>query len=67
MEALASAVACKCLEVVEEPSQYTVTVGVAKPAALRLADAPEILVKRNLADFPHLLSGKSLQRYVFMY
>ncbi|KAH8112282.1 Dihydropteroate synthase [Phellopilus nigrolimitatus] len=56
VEALASTIAQKCFEWLDEPTLYNVTVNVAKPAALRMADAPEISITRSLSDYPKLYS-----------
>lgn len=51
---------------IEDPAQYTVTVRVAKPAALRFADAPEILITRRASDYPNTAENMQPSRYVLL-
>ncbi|THH01079.1 hypothetical protein EW145_g6981 [Phellinidium pouzarii] len=58
VEALASEAAKECFAWLPDPELYTMTLSVAKPAALRLADAPEISITRAFSDF-HSLDAES--------
>lgn len=57
-------IARTCFSEIEDPAQYTITVRVAKPAALRFADAPEISITRRASDYPCAIENAEPSRYV---
>ncbi|KAL5497900.1 FOL1 [Sanghuangporus vaninii] len=54
IETLAHKIAQDCFATLEDPASFIVTVSLAKPAAITMARAPEIRIKRSLSDFPLL-------------
>ncbi|OCB89176.1 Dihydropteroate synthase [Sanghuangporus baumii] len=54
IETLAHQIAQDCFATLEDPASFIVTVSLAKPAAITMAQAPEIRIKRSLSDFPLL-------------
>ena len=51
IEALAHEIAKEGLQCLGDENNFEISVSLAKPAALRLADAPEIVIVRSLNDF----------------
>ncbi|KAL5478406.1 FOL1 [Sanghuangporus weigelae] len=54
IETLAHQIAQDCFATLEDPASFMVTVSLAKPAAIIMAQAPEIRITRSLSDFPSL-------------
>ena len=51
IEALVHEIAKEGLQCLGDKNNFEISVNLAKPAALRLADAPEIVIVRSLNDF----------------